>query len=234
MLENFTFTLYEIFGYLLPGSVALLGLILLYWALFVPRVPLGIASFQPGLGTWTLLVVVSYVLGHAVQALGNKLLRSVEASALAMRSAGWMSERAQQVAAELIGIPAKEIQSNWVYRVLDEYTVQTGKPGDRDMFIYREGFYRGACIALFCLSAALLVRMVFPGTSVQFSKWLFLVSFWQLLLTAAITGGLGWLFFQRYKRFAEYRVTRAVLAALVIQKLPPHSDSRGDVAEQKS
>lgn len=150
-----------------------------------------------------------------------------------MRSAGWMSGRARQVAAELTGIPAEEIESNWVYRVLDEYTVQAGKPGDRDMFIYREGFYRGTCIALFFLSAALLVRMAFSGTSVQFSKWLFPVSFWQLLLTAAITGGLGWLFFQRYKRFTEYRVTRAVLAALVIQKLPAHSDSRGGVAEQK-
>jgi hypothetical protein len=230
MLENFAFTLYEIFGYLLPGSVALLGLMLLYWALFVPSVPLEIASFQPGLGTWTVLVVVSYVLGHAVQALGNKLLRRVETSAMAMRSAGWMSGRARQAAAELTGVPAEEIESKWVYRVLDEYTVQAGKPADRDMFIYREGFYRGICIALFFLSAALLVRMAFPGTSVQLSKWLFPVSFWHLLLTAGITGGLGWLFFQRYKRFTEYRVTRAVLAALVIQKLPAHSDSSGDAA----
>jgi hypothetical protein len=233
MFENFAFTLYEIFGYLLPGSVTLLGCMLLYWALFVPSVPLGIATFQPGLGTWTLLVVVSYVLGHAVQALGNKVLRGIEASALAMPSATWMSERAKETAAQLAGIPARQIDSKWVYRVLDEYSVQAGKPGDRDMFIYREGFYRGTCIALFLLSVALLVRSGFPGTSIQFTKWLFPVSFWQLLLTAVLIGGLGWLFLLRYKRFAEYRVTRAVLAALVIQKSPAHPNSSGNVGQQE-
>jgi hypothetical protein len=92
MFENFTFTLYEIFGYLLPGGVTLVALILLYWALFVPTVPLGIASFQPGLGTWTIILLVSYVLGHGVQAVGNKLLRGIETSALALASTGWMGE----------------------------------------------------------------------------------------------------------------------------------------------
>jgi hypothetical protein len=222
VLDNFTFTLYEIFGYLLPGGVTLLGLVLLYWALFVPTVPLGIATFQLGWGTWTLFVVVSYVLGHAVQAAGNQLLRSVETAALAMSSAEWLSEQARSATAELLHVPIEQIAPEWAYRVLDEYSVQAGKPGDRDMFIYREGFYRGTCIALCFLSGALLVRAAFSGTSIRFTKWLFPVSGWQLLLTAAITGGVSWLFFQRYKRFTKYRVTRAVLAALLIRGMPTH------------
>lgn len=220
MLENFAFTLYEIFGYLLPGGVALLALMLLYWALFVPLVPLGIASFQMSLGAWTLVVVMSYALGHAVQALGNKLLRRIEDAALSTGVDAVINQKGRKLAAELLGIPAEKIEAKWLYRTLDEYAVQNGKPGDRDMFIYREGFYRGTCIALFLLSVALLIRLAFPGASIQFTKWLFAVSSWQLLLTATIAAALGWLFLQRYKRFAAYRVTRAVLAALVIRSKP--------------
>jgi hypothetical protein len=205
MLENFAFTLYEIFGYLFSGAMGLLGLMLLYWALFVPKVPLGIATFQPGFGTWTVIVVVSYVLGHASQAAGNIFLRSIE----------------RQSAAELTGVPADHLQPHWIYRILDEYAVQNGKPGDRDMFIYREGFYRGTCISLFFLAATLLVRGTFPGTSIQFTRWLLPVSTVQLLTTAGICAGLALLFLKRYRRFTEYRITRAVLSALVLQKAKP-------------
>jgi hypothetical protein len=218
MLQNLAFTLYEIFGYLLPGGVALFALALLYWALFVPSVPLGIASFQLSLGAWTLVVVMSYALGHAVQALGNKLLRHIEDAALNTGVDAAVNEQGQELAAQLLGIPAGKIEPKWLYRTLDEYAVQNGKPGDRDMFIYREGFYRGTCIALFLLSLGLLIRLSFPGASIQFTKWLFVVSSWQLLLTATIAAALGWLFLLRYKRFATYRVTRAVLAALVIRQ----------------
>ncbi len=218
MLEKLTFTLYEVFGYLLPGNVTLVGFMLLYWALFVPRVPLGVVSFQPDLVGWSAIVVTSYLLGHAAQAMGNLTLRKIEESALAMKRASWMSERATQTAAGLLGVPAEKIEPRWVYRALDEYAVQSGQAGDRDMFVYREGFYRATSIALFFLSLTLLIRMVVPGASIQFAKWLFPVSCWQSFTTAVIAGLVGWLFLQRYRRFADYRVTRAVLSALVIQK----------------
>jgi hypothetical protein len=44
---------------LLPGGVTLLGLILLYWTLFVPTVPLGVAKFEPGLAMWPIILVAS-------------------------------------------------------------------------------------------------------------------------------------------------------------------------------
>lgn len=94
MLNNFTFTLYEVVGYLLPGGVVLMGLALLYWALFVPAVPLGVGGFQPSLGTWTLIVSVAYVLGHAVQGVGNKLTERVENSTYSMKMVKWISQRA--------------------------------------------------------------------------------------------------------------------------------------------
>lgn len=225
MLDNFAFTLYELFGYLLPGGISLLGFVFIFWALFLPKVPLGVATFQPGFATWTAIIVVSYVLGHAAQALGNKLLRKIETHALEMTGAKWMKDRARQTAAELLGVPPLDVGPRWVYRVLDEYTLQAGKPGDRDMFIYREGFYRGTAIALFFLSLAVGIRLVIPGTAIHFTKWDFQLTYWPLLLSAAITAGLGWLFLQRYIRFTDYRITRAALTALVIRKVSSENDS---------
>lgn len=217
-MGSFAFTLYEVFGYLIPGGVALLGFALLYWSLFASRVPLAIATLQPGVGSSTVIVVLAYVIGHAVQAVGNKIFRHVEATALTMPGAANIRDRARETAGELIGIVPEQLEPRWVYRILDEYAIQKGQPGDRDMFIYREGFYRGTSTALFFLSATLLVRLVSPGAAIQFPKWVFPVSFLPLVLTACIVAWLGLLLFHRYKRFADYRVTRAVLSAMVIRQ----------------
>ena len=158
MLDNFTFTLYEIFGYLMPGSLALAGFAVIYWALFIPCVPLGVATFTPGVGTWVIVLAGCYILGHAAQAVGNKLLRFVEKKALEMKGAPLLRKSAFDSAAKILGMEVKDLEARWVYRVLDEYAVQSGQPGDRDMFIYREGFYRGTCISLFFFSAALFAR----------------------------------------------------------------------------
>lgn len=218
MLENFAFTLYELFGYLLPGGVALLGLILLYWSVFISRAPLALASFRPGFGTWVAIVVTGYILGHAVQALGNKLLRRIERSVLAMDNAGWIRELAKSAAVEVSGAPANSLDGPWVYRILDEYSTQNAKPGDRDMFVYREGFYRGTCISLFFLALMTLVRAFVPNAVIRFSSSCYEVTRWELLVSTIITAGVGWLFLQRYRRFTEYRINRAVLSALIVRK----------------
>ena len=220
-MGNFTFTLYEVFGYVFPGGIAFLAFIILYWAFVVPCVPLGIATFQPGLVTWVSVVAASYVLGHASQAVGNMIFHGAENSALASETGtapSWMRQRAQEEAGEILKVNSSELDPRWVFRTLDEYALQTGKDGDRDMFVYREGFYRGTAVSLFFLSATLLVRLLSPGASIRFTKWVFNVSWIELLATAIIVGGVGYMFVRRYRRFAEYRITRAILAALVIRK----------------
>jgi hypothetical protein len=223
MIGNLTFTLYEIFGYVFPGGVAFLAFVVLYWALFVPGVPLGIATFQPGLVTWISVIAASYALGHASQAVGNKLFHAAEKSTLdsqAGSAPSWLREQAQQSARRILNVNSDQLEPRWVFRALDEYALQTGKDGDRDMFVYREGFYRGTALSLFFLSAALLVRIFIPGTSIHFTKGMFYVSYLELLVTAVFVGGIGFLFVRRYQRFAEYRITRAVLAAIVLQNTP--------------
>jgi hypothetical protein len=227
MLGNLTFTLYEVFGYLLPGFVALHGILVLYWAFFVPSVSLEFPPYQLGLVTWTALVVASYLLGHAVQGVGNALLNGAEDAALSSSGTApqWMRERAAQLAGKLLALGSTEIKPVWVVRTLDEYSVQAGEVGDRDMFVYREGFYRGTAIAIFFLSVALLVRAWIPGASIQFTKGVSCISTRQILSIALITSGVGRIFVRRYRRFAEYRITRAVLAAFVLENISNGVDS---------
>jgi hypothetical protein len=215
-MEKLSFTLYEIFGYLLPGGVVFLSMVVIYWAVFVPAVPLGIATFQVGVVTWGALVVTTYILGHATQGVANRCFRGVEKSVLASQPL-WMRDRASQVASEILKVSTNQLEPRWIVVALDEYTVQAGKVGDREVFVYREGFYRATTLSLFFLSGAIVVRMFVPGASIMFTKGLFLISRPELVTTAAVVGVTGYLFFGRYRRFAEQRVVRAIVAALILQ-----------------
>lgn len=224
MFSKLPFTLYELFGYMLPGSVCLVGFVALYWALFVPSMPLSVATFRPGLGFWTATIIASYLLGHAVQALGNGLLRFVENAALQMNQnekdkdegIEWLRIRGREAASEITGIPLKELNAKSVHRVLDEVVVQKGRTGDREMLTYREGFYRGTCIAFFFVAITFVVRLCITGTSIQLSKWLYIVPRWQQTVVAGTVALLGWAYFERYVRFTKHRVIRAAVSALVI------------------
>jgi hypothetical protein len=222
MLGNFTFTLYEVFGYLLPGSSMFLAFALFYWSLFIPAAPLGLASLKPDLLSWTVVSLTSYVLGHAAQALGNVFFHGIESSLLDIDRGSapqWMRKSAEDSARRILKVVSHKVEPTWTFRALDEYALQNGKSGDRDIFVYREGFYRGTALSLFILSSSFLVRMFIP-VSLVFANGVVHVARSALFLTALITAGVGYLFVRRYRRFAEYRISRAVLAALIVQGTP--------------
>jgi hypothetical protein len=230
-MANFAaFTLYEVFGYLMPGGVTLLAFLVLYWAVLVPGVPIGIATFQMGIVTWVAVAFASYLLGHATQGVSNLIFStSIEDAVLNTETGSapkWMRDCAKQAANEILKITGTvDFGGRWTFRTLDEFAVQTGQAGDRDIFVYREGFYRATSISLLFLCGALIVRLLVPGACIQFTHWLFHISFWELLMTAAVSGGIGYLFVGRYRRFADYRITRAVLAALVLRGMPKENNS---------
>lgn len=221
VLGNVAFTLYEIVGYFVPGSIAFLACLIFYWTIFSPKTPLGIAGFHPAALASLVIALGCYVLGHAVQAIGNRWFRSVEKSILDLdkgTAPAWLREGARQTAAGVVGADRHQrFEPSWLFRILDEYALQHGRSGDREVLVYREGFYRGVSISLFFLSAALLLRLAVPGASLLLSEGLFRISFLQLLVTLVLVGLIACLLRTRYRRFAEYRVTRAVISAAVLQ-----------------
>ena len=72
MFKDIQVTLYDFFGYLLPGAVILVAAVLIFWTLFWPNASLPLPSSLPVLATSS-LVFAAYLAGHLGQALGNLL-----------------------------------------------------------------------------------------------------------------------------------------------------------------
>lgn len=69
MFAGLRVTLYEVFGYLLPGAVSLCGLGIVAWSCFWPAATL--APPNASAPFWVTIGLIAYLLGHLTQALGN-------------------------------------------------------------------------------------------------------------------------------------------------------------------
>ncbi len=222
MFSNLQATLYDFFGYLLPGAVFLVGLAILFWAIYIPQTPLTVVelSFQ----MQVVFLVLIYILGHLIQALGNLLVRllpSPEDIVLSERQLGGfpctLVRSAKEKTSEMLGVDLKDISSEWLVRICDEVLLQQGVCTDREIYQYREGFYRGLTVSFFILTLSLTVRAVIPGTSVRFTDTVQGLSVLIVLFFIALSLVGAWFTFLRYQRFGRYRVTQAVLGFLVLQ-----------------
>src|SRR5690348_6488075 len=72
-------TLYDVFGFILPGTVVLAALAVLFCFVYLPAAPTTYAA--PDLVAWVVGIVLVYFGGHMAQSLGNvteRLFRSIE------------------------------------------------------------------------------------------------------------------------------------------------------------
>lgn len=258
MLKETKVTLYDVFGYLLPGAVLLAALAIVLWSIHFPDEPLALSL--PGAESWVLIFAIAYIAGHMAQALSNLLLKALEWPWKRLRSwqrthnwhqfqrhrwfcsnehihlADGAHERlpaeflnaARTKAAALSGVPEQAIDAEWLFRICDEAVVQRGNPGDREIFVYREGFYRGLCFALVALAAALVVRMAHGGITLALAAgprkmgWEFVTFF---LVTCVV---FIFLCFQRFRRFGRYRISQAILAFLVMPEEKKKKEEKKD------
>jgi hypothetical protein len=218
MIEKIQITLYEIFGYLLPGLIACAAALIIYWALCLPLVPLPAYKFRPSALGWIVLLGLSYVLGHLVQGIGNKLLTGAEEAALGPRGSipSELRRAGRDKAAALMGVPSARVDAVSLFRFADEYAIQHGQMGDREIFVYREGFYKGATVALLALSLAAVLRATFAGTAVRMPSYVYYVSHAQLLTAAVAVALSARICKERFYRFGSYRVTRAFFAFMAL------------------
>ncbi len=69
MLQAIQVTLYDVFGYLLPGFVFLAAILVAFWALCFPGAPL---PWPPVIqADWLVVGIPAYVAGHLAHALAN-------------------------------------------------------------------------------------------------------------------------------------------------------------------
>jgi len=106
---------------------------------------------------------------------------------------------------ERYGIDGQELPAKEKYLLLDESRVLLESAGDRDVYVYREGFYGGMLISSAILATGLLIQFIrpiaLPGLAAIPRPQLF-VFFMFTVVTIP-------LWYERWRRFGHYRVTTA-------------------------
>jgi hypothetical protein len=207
VFKELQITLYDFFGYLLPGAIVLIALVLLFWSLFWPAAPLTLRSDLPVLAV-TGLIFVAYLVGHLGQGIGNflerlpKVKRNLEANLPLSQELGFM---VREAVAARFGEKAKSLTPKELSLLCDQALIFTGSPGDREIFVYREGFYRGTFVALALLTLTLVLRLVCSPAVITFAFTRVEIHRPQLALAAVLVGIGAWLSFLRYLRFGIHK-----------------------------
>lgn len=203
-MESFLgrFTLYDVIGHLVPGLLT----ILLLRVLAAGCDPALAVSLPDGAASWCALLFFGYVAGHIVQgATGLLVSRSAALSKIGV------SDALLRAARERLGARGVTVAEGDVLAVADG--LQVPYP-DRDIFVARQGFYRGM------LGVAALTAFV--GLLCAVFRWEPRVGAHALvarqMLLLGVTGvALVFLFLHRYRRFVRYEVAGG-LAALVRER----------------
>lgn len=166
----------------------------------------------------TLALVACYVIGHLCQAMGNALPalnRLPEDDFLAPNDfPPALLERATTILGLQLTIDASLVNLEHRVALMDQIRRVAGNGSDHEVFVYREGFYRGMTVATGLIVLALVARLLFAYTSLQFANdRIQLDRSDNILLILACTGAVA-LFRARMRRFGRYRVQWAVEAFL--------------------
>lgn len=215
MYKDFQLSLYDFFGYFLPGLVLVSSYFVWTWPLeksFVDHIKLDAQ-------TWVFLVVVSYLSGHALQGFANFMLRKrYEKEKFYREGSGGVppviEERIKEKIQGNFGNTLKDMDEKWVYLICDRATLGDGA-GLLEMYVYREGFYRGMFFAVLALGISCFGRWAgeMPSSAILPDREEIMLKY--ILVAAIVLCVSSLFFFQRYGRFREYRIHHALLGFLV-------------------
>jgi len=183
---------------------------------------------------WLGLVVIAYYTGHVVQGLGNVLLDNDSAFRAKLNSIRGKSKQSevssgdpellpviQNAAAlkakKLMGIPpSDELPVRWVRDLADELVIQWGVSTEREVYLYREGFYRGSAISLLVFALCLLIRAIRGVTVINFCGQNHTVEMSELLVVIALCLIASFIFNARFNRFGKHHRKEAILCLLLL------------------
>jgi hypothetical protein len=192
------FTFYDIVGYLLPGLVGVcavcLGLSVIdtKW-----RIPEPNESMQ-----WIILLIISYFTGHAFQGLSVRLCKRGRIRDITAREISPVMMQMVERALRYYNFEESSIE-----RQLEAIDALKIDSTNREMFVARQGFFRGASLALLVLGVITLCAYVFnrPSESLFIHLDRNMSGF-----TSCASFGMALLFVKRYKDFVRHELEHTV------------------------
>jgi len=229
VFKELQISLYDIFGYLLPGAIIFFALVVIFWSLFWPTLPLALKSSLP-LMAIVGLIFGAYLLGHLGQGIGNLVeklpvvKRRREAN---LPLSAELAELVRDAVAVRFGKKARSLNLKDISLLCDQALVFAGSSGDREIFVYREGFYRGNSVALALLAVALMLRLaVGSPTLVAFECAQVEIHRSQVALAVLIAGFGALLSFLRYLRFGDHKNSTCVTRFLALASEQLHEKEK--------
>lgn len=219
-MKTVEITLYDIFGYLIPGCVAFVAIYLIAWRIVLPAHQDWSSISTLG---WIIVAGVAYVTGHLLQALSNIVYRFgwknpeqcilVDASLVPSN----VLVVAQEASRRAIGLSENDnVDMKTLYEIMDHYIQQHGKTESRDIYIYREGFYRGLSVGLFLLTIGSLIHMTGEETAAAAFGGTITLTRPCMGFVAILSVIMALLGLARYRRFMTYRVKNCLFSFLTI------------------
>jgi hypothetical protein len=223
-------SLYDLFGYFIPGLTAGVGLGLALWTLTGK----GTLNLDVGKNPSVLvgLAVLLYVLGHIVQAIANAIGWLRPFSLDVVLTEGYSAESPRRPKHLLFSTATLEAVDRTLllrfgetfqqlpprdrFAFIDEGRAIGERDGDREVYIYHSGFYRGMIISLIALLVGLLSRFLMANTCVNIAGSNYCLGRLETVTLAFLVIGSLFASWSRFRRFEEYRLVRAVMLWLAI------------------
>lgn len=218
MFKGLQVTLYDIFGYFLPGVIVVLALSILFWTFFWPTSPYVVYT-DFSIPVVVIFAFAAYVAGHVAQGVGNLLEKLPSAKQVIDGSLPTTDDLATSLREALVkrfGRGAQELPPREIYQLCDQTLIHHGSLGEREIFSYREGFYRGVCVAMVALAVAFIVRLLRPPIQLWIVDSPIAVTYGPLTFAALLSSMGAWLSFRRYLHFAKLRIYTCLLRFLAL------------------
>lgn len=205
-MNSLRLTLYEIFGYLVPGILLVVEL-----AVFmVLALQIDLPSLPDKLSSVAALIFLSYLAGHTLQSLANVLEPWLIRWEREEPAPLYLQAKASAELASRLSVKPDEISALWLYRICDAFLGTNGKD-HRETYQHRSALYRGLFIAYLVGVPLFTYLVICPPSGAAGAQRL------TYAFCAVVLACLALLALSRYYRFTRLRKREIVLRFLALQ-----------------